>query len=295
MAIPRVVLFHYGSYQPLWDQPGLLQCGPQIGPDGISVSVPHVVELQKALEARGVSHRCALLHYTDPFLIRKAGLQGLEYWLGPKLLVCGDLHHGPMPLETLMGYQKKEFHDAVLLAFNPMLLEQVRACLSIPVHSMPPGFFRYPVRAMNLSPERRLIHVGSTGAHHPARRKLVQELLERSRIPFFQTTTQTAEEAADLYNQSFLVLNVPLNNDLNHRFFEIMAAGSRQIIFADRHILGPHQDLCNRPDIFWVQTLHELETLVHELLGNLQLPHLPVSPPPEHTLDQLLIHCFKNN
>jgi hypothetical protein len=30
-----------------------------------------------------------------------------------------------------------------------------------------------------------------------------------------------------------LVLNVPLNHDLNHRFFEVMASGAPQVVFGD--------------------------------------------------------------
>ena len=29
------------------------------------------------------------------------------------------------------------------------------------------------------------------------------------------------------------MLNVPLNHDLNHRFFEVMAAGVPQVVFGD--------------------------------------------------------------
>ena len=43
-------------------------------------------------------------------------------------------------------------------------------------------------------------------------------------MPLRHATTSSPEEAA-LYAQHALVLNVPLNHDLNHRFFEVMAAG----------------------------------------------------------------------
>jgi len=45
-------------------------------------------------------------------------------------------------------------------------------------------------------------------------------LQARGRLPFRHATTSTPEEAAALYA---LVLNVPLNHDLNHRFFEVIA------------------------------------------------------------------------
>ena len=57
--------------------------------------------------------------------------------------------------------------------------------------------------------------MGSLGSHHPRRRELVNALIKRQKIPFRHTTTKNAEEAAQLYAQHDLVLNVPLNQDLN--------------------------------------------------------------------------------
>ena len=52
--------------------------------------------------------------------------------------------------------------------------------------------------------------------------------------PFKSEASRLAEprlwKAATFYTQHALVLNVPLNNDLNHRFFEVMAARVAQMI-----------------------------------------------------------------
>jgi len=61
--------------------------------------------------------------------------------------------------------------------------------------------------------------VGSLGFHHPRRWDLVMALQARGRAPLRQATTSSPEEAAALYAQHALVLNVPLNHDLNQRFF----------------------------------------------------------------------------
>jgi len=47
------------------------------------------------------------------------------------------------------------------------------------------------------------------------------------------------EDAAALVAQHALVLNVPLNHDLNHRFFEVMAAGVPQVVFGGPMCSGP--------------------------------------------------------
>ena len=44
-------------------------------------------------------------------------------------------------------------------------------------------------------------------------------------MPLRHATTSSPEEAAALYAQHALVLNVPLNHGPGHRFFEVMAAG----------------------------------------------------------------------
>jgi len=288
------LLFHYGPYEPLWHQPGLVQCGPRVTPGDHAVAVvtPTVPALMGALRARGLASAGVLIHYTDPFLIRAGVLQGLSQWPGPRVLVCGDLHHGPAPIDTLVAYHQQQFHDAVLLAFNPILLTQVQSRLPVPVHCYPPGFFRYPARRRHLAPQLQLVHVGSLGPHHPQRRSIVEALQRRGRVPFLHVTTTSAAQAADVYAANALVLNIPLNNDLNHRFFEVMAAGAPQLIFGHPALLGPLQQFAHRPDIHWVHGLEQLETVANQLLHNPGLDRLPVAPPPQWPLSQLLQACL---
>jgi len=88
-------------------------------------------------------------------------------------------------------------------------------------------------------PRRELLHVGILGPHHPRRRELVTALQSRGRLPLRHATTSRPEEAAALYAQHALVLNVPLNHDLNHRFFEVMAAGVPLVLFGGPMCFGP--------------------------------------------------------
>ncbi len=285
------ILFHYGTFQPLWQQEGLIQAGPQITetPNGLSVPNPRIETLISALQHRDLPVQGVLLHYTDPFLIRSAPLRGLKVWPGPRLLACGDLHHGPQPIDSLAAYLTAESHDAVLLTFNPALLDEVRRRVSIPVRALPPTFFRYPSAIPATERRLELLHIGSLGPHHPRRRELVAALHSRGQVPFRHTTTNTAEEAAELYAQHALVLNVPLNNDLNHRFFEVMAAGVPQVVFGDPGLVGDHRALAKRPDVFWASSIEELETLVLELFSNPEeLKSIPVNPPGYLELKELL-------
>ena len=94
---------------------------------------------------------------------------------------------------------------------------------------------------------------------------------------------------SSLYAQHTLVLNVPLNQDLNHRLFEVMAAGTPQLIFGDRSLLGADSQLAERRDLFWANSISELETLVKELFADPdKLRQIPIDPPPYWNLKALL-------
>jgi len=285
------LLIHHGAYQPLWQQPGLIQVGPQItdGPTRLRLTELSVAALCNALQRRGWAAKGVLIQYTDPFLLRATPMRGIRQWPGPRLLACGDLHHGPDPIGTLQQYCAAEQHDAVLLTFNPALLHEVQQRLPMPVRCLAPTFFRYPAAIASPSPRLELLHVGSLGPHHPRRRELVEALLRRQQVPFRHATTANADEAARLYAQHALVLNVPLNQDLNHRLFEVMAAGVPQVIVGNRSLLGGHSPLANRPDLFWANSIEELESLVQRLFTDpTQLKSIPVEPPPYWNLKALL-------
>ncbi len=265
--------------------------GPQItnGPGSLRLTELSVAALRNELQCRGWAPRGVLLQYTDPFLLRAAPMRGIRQWPGPSLLACGDLHHGPDPIGSLQKYCAAEPHDAVLLTFNPALLEIVQQRLPMPVRSLAPSFFRYPAATPNPTPRLELLHVGSLGPNHPRRRELVEALVKRQQVPFRHTTTQNAAEAARLYAQHALVLNVPLNQDLNHRLFEVMAAGVPQVIFGHPSLLGHNSPLCNRPDLFWAQSIEELEALVMKLFSDpAKLNTSSVEAPPYWDLKTLL-------
>ena len=290
MRIPTL-LIHHAPFQPLWQQPGLIQVGPQIadGPESLRLIELSVAGLRNALQRRGWAANGVLIQYTDPFLLRAAPMRSIRQWNGPTVLACGDLHHGPDPLRTLQQYCAAEPHDAVLLTFNPALLMDVQQLLPMPVRCLAPTFFRYPAATPSKTPRLELLHVGSIGPHHPRRRELVEALIRRQHVPFRHTTTKNAEEAAKTYAQHALVLNVPLNQDLNHRLFEVMAAGVPQVIFGHPSLLGNNSALTNRDDLFWAQSIEELEALVKELFSDpTKLRAGSVNAPPYWNLKALL-------
>ena len=291
----RYILFHYANYHHLWRQEGLFQCGPNVhdGLDSFNVAEPRVDLILDRICTRDFTDKSILIHYTDPFILRSHPLTGLSKWTGPRLLVCGDLHHGPSPVDTLKSYLLNQFHDGVLLAFNPSHLDVARNEISVPVVSCPPSFFRYPKPERLHPPNPLMVHVGSLGMHHQKRNQLVQSLLSRKRVPFAHFTTKTAAEASAIYAQSSLVLNVPLNNDLNHRFFEAMAAGAPQLVVGNpKKILGSHIKYLNRKDIIWAEDIESIERVANNFLSNQHLCPSALHAPPEYPINELVRFCL---
>ena len=74
------LLIHHGAYQPLWQQPGLIQIGPQIpdGPQSLRLLELSVTGLRNALQQRGWASSGVLIQYTDPFLLRAAPIRGIS-------------------------------------------------------------------------------------------------------------------------------------------------------------------------------------------------------------------------
>jgi len=99
-------------------------------------------------------------------------------------------------------------------------------------------------------------------------------------VPLRHAATTSPEEAAALVAQHALVLIVLLNHDLNHRFFEVMAAGVPQVVFGDPGLVGEHRHLAERPDVFWASSNEQLEDLVLQLLAEPErLRGIPVALP----------------
>ncbi|MBL9001308.1 MAG: glycosyltransferase family 1 protein [Phycisphaerae bacterium] len=141
----------------------------------------------------------------------------------PKVLLLGDTHHMPRPIRTVLAYLRRERFDLVVGEFNRQHLHFFREAgianiAWIPCYTLAPCE-REPAAA----PGHALCFAGQAGAYHPYRRMILDHL-ERRGAPLTRFYG-TREEAAALYTESTITLNVSLNGDLNLRVFETMAAG----------------------------------------------------------------------
>jgi hypothetical protein len=290
------LIFHYGVYDPNWSRPGMLQLGPNLKDSEYSrkTTTLDCGKLYAAISPYYPNKIPPLIYYTDNFYIQAQPLKNLRYWYGPKLLVCADLHHGNNPLEALRSFIHREKFDAILLLCNQSMLNIVRQMTTIPVRFLPPSFFMYESHVRDIDPKPLLVHVGNIGTYHTERKKIVSELISRSRVPFEHFTTSTAREAAKIYSGNAVVLNIPLNNDLNHRTYECMAAGAPQIIYGSPEILGDQECLALRRDLFWVKSVPEIEDLAHYLIESpyFRYKSIEVLPPPVWDIKTLMRNAF---
>jgi hypothetical protein len=284
-------IFHYGRYQHAWEREELIQIGPNLNNSSRSIRSAGN-DLKELIDILvGLSYKFEpLFFYTDNFFLRSCPLKNLKAWPAPLILVCGDLHHGKKPLETLKKYLSEENVDAVLLICNAGMVPAVRRFTTAPVRFLPPTFFKYPKAERWSVPNRQLIHVGSVGKYHKFRASIVRALIDQKDIPFQHFETKSPEEAAELYASNALVLNIPLNNDLNHRIYECMAAGAPQIIYGRPDLLGDQEVLGLREDLFWVESFEELVKEAGRLLFSpfSELGSIRVPPPPCWDINSLL-------
>ncbi len=305
MKINRPILFHYSPYKALWERGNnLIQCGPFIEKQTKGLSLGEVKTIKrvngeyfvntkqealdlrkyflenvsiknliKVLELNNISTESILLHYIDPFLLKgPIPLSNLDLWKGPKILICGDLHHGTEDsIRMVKEYLDREFHDSIVIAFNPSLSSKLKSEIGVPIHISPPGFFRYPFLEYSSISSNSVVHIGNINKYHIKRKRIIDRLISNPSIKFEHLKTRSSEEAAYIYNKTGLSLNIPLNNDLNHRFFEIISAGGRQIILGEpNEILGPLVGLKNTPGVYWASNENELITIAMDLLSKWQ-------------------------
>lgn len=149
-----------------------------------------------------------------------SGLQSVKC---PKVLVCGDTHHLTRAIQTLMCYADKERFDYILSEHDRQHLHFFTEAGYSNVYWLP---------ALNVNPKRQerrnqrhyaVSFVGQVGKWHPYRHYILSQLAAAGiGVQVLQTTQ---ENAARVYADSLINLNISLNGDINLRVFEILASG----------------------------------------------------------------------
>ena len=168
---------------------------------------------------------------------RRNHISNLRALKGKKILLMGDTHHMVHPLKTMLSYAIQEPWDLVSSEHDrhhlPLFAEAgVRNLIWLPCFTMNPH-----KHTPCVATDERTVFVGSLSAHHIQRQRIIGQLQKRG--VSVHVTTAPQNEAARLYNQHAISLNISLNGDLNFRIMEVLASGG--CLLTDR--LGPDSGL----------------------------------------------------
>ena len=141
----------------------------------------------------------------------------------PRVLLVGDTHHMGAPIQKLVAYAKQEEFDRIIFDHTRHHARWFFEAGLQNVHWIPALDFTFFPRTPSLNPTRQFSFVGQAGKFHPYRCRVL-ESLKKSALPL-ELLRGTPAEAAEIYADSVVTLNVSLNGDLNLRVFEALAAG----------------------------------------------------------------------
>jgi glycosyltransferase involved in cell wall biosynthesis len=141
----------------------------------------------------------------------------------PRVLLVGDTHHQSAPIRKMIEYAKQEAFDFIIFDHTRHHARWFFEAGLRNLHWIPALDFTFHPRIPSPNPKHPFSFVGQAGKFHPYRCHVI-ESLQKSGLPF-QMYRGSPSEAADLYAESIVTLNVSLNGDLNLRVFEALAAG----------------------------------------------------------------------
>ena len=141
----------------------------------------------------------------------------------PKVLLVGVTHFLDQPIRKVIEYAKSEPFDFIIMDVTRHHAHWFREAGLKNVHWLPALEYNPHVRPIKKNPKHPLTFVGQAGAHHPFRKSILEKL-KADGFPI-KALQAPQIQAADIYSDSLVTLNITLNGDINMRFFEGLAAG----------------------------------------------------------------------
>jgi tetratricopeptide (TPR) repeat protein len=141
----------------------------------------------------------------------------------PKLLILGNTQHLQTPIQALLKYALQEKFDFIMSDHKRHHLHYFKEIGFEKVFWLP-AFNIFPHKQPHYEDKRyEVSFVGQAGKWHPYRKYILQYLKANGvLVNHFQIPPA---EAAQIYAQSLVNLNVSLNGDLNLRVFEVLSSG----------------------------------------------------------------------
>ena len=141
----------------------------------------------------------------------------------PKILIVGDTHHMGHPLERVIRYALSEQFTHIIMDHTRHHAHFLMEAGLKNVYWIPAVDFAFLPRELRIQPSSPLTFVGQVGRHHPFRRYALGAV-RNAGLPL-EILRGSNANAADIYADSQITLNVSLNGDLNLRVFEALSAG----------------------------------------------------------------------
>lgn len=138
-----------------------------------------------------------------------------------KVLIVGDTQHMCRPIQTMVGYALSEPYDIIMTDhirrnlhyFGEVGFKRTYWIPGINLNvfdTVPDGDYLYPIS-----------FIGQYGRYHPVRRHLLRGVFDAGLPLHVRTASQ--RDAARIYANSQVNLNISLNGDINLRLFEVTA------------------------------------------------------------------------
>ena len=143
----------------------------------------------------------------------------------PVVLVAGDTHHGPSPLQALLEFTTNEHFDGCLTTNDPQHAHWASQLAGTRVGWWPsPDVEAFDTTFLDSEFRTRdALFVGQAGRWHQRRQGSLR-LLWDAKLPA-RLVRLPMRFASRLYARSLVSLNLTLNGDTNARIFEVLSAG----------------------------------------------------------------------
>ena len=186
-------------------------------------------DLGEALRAAGRTAKPDLIVIaTDVY--KKNRMVGLDAFDCPKLLLVGDTHHGPRPIETILSYATSQRFDAIAIQFTLHHAHWFRAA-GFERIAWVPGLTAHLSKATAPAPRPAIVSfAGQLGPVFPRRTRLFEAMCDAG-LPSFHFEVPRPD-LEHVLRASPLTFNCSVNGDLNLRLFEATSAGS--LLLTDR-------------------------------------------------------------
>lgn len=201
----------------------LVYAGPRFTTDNKHLrtsSKPYISNIVKYFESKNIQIY-GIIIYADIFSLNLfRPVVDLDFI--NKICIVGDTHHGEKPISGIMKWLILNNIDTIALK---QTINQYSLFESLGFNVLNLPYYAHDVKFIKPTKNyfERIVFVGSTGTRHPRRTNYINKLQSMG-VPI-DVCKLPRNQSFKAYNSYACSFNLPLNNDINYRIWEIMAGG----------------------------------------------------------------------